>query len=400
MIYLDHAATTPVRSEVLDAMMPFFSLNYGNPSSLHHKGQEASQALEDARQSIAKDLNCYPDEIVFTSGGTESDNLAIRGYAFANQRNGKHIITSCVEHHAVLNTCRQLQQHHGFEVTYLPVDSTGMVSPDDFQGAIKPETILASIMYANNEVGTIEPIRELARIAHDHDVGFHTDAVQVLGLIDLNLRELGVDMLSLSAHKCYGPKGVGVLFVKRGVLLMEIHAGGGQESTRRSGTENVPGIVGMATAIHLAFSGYRKNLHRLEKLRDRLIEYILEEVPGAQLTGHPAQRLPNSASFTFPNIPGPDELILLLDLNGIAASSGSACHAKSIEPSHVLTAMGVSLERSSGSLRLSLGYENTEEEIKQVLHILPEVVMELQGLSGGFHATNSKAKNPYLESGK
>jgi len=339
IIYFDHAATTPVHPHVLEAMLPYFSERFGNASSVHRLGRQALEALDHARRAVAGILGCSDREVVFTSCGSESDNLAIRGVVFANRDRGNHIITSAVEHHAVLHTCEQLQRHFGFEVTVLPVDRFGMVDPDDVARAITPRTVLISIMYANNEVGTIQPIAEIGRIAREHEVPFHTDAVQGGGALELNVDALNVDLLSLSAHKFYGPKGVGILYVRKGTKLLPMQTGGSHERNRRAGTENVAGIVGAATALELAQRAREANNAHVRALRDRLVEGVLERVPGVQLTGHPTQRLPNNASFVLEGISGPEELLLGLDLKGICASSGSACTSASMEPSYVLRAM-------------------------------------------------------------
>jgi len=379
-IYLDHAATTPVRPEVLDAMLPYFSDRFGNPSSIHRYGRNALQALEAARQSVAESLGCSDREVIFTGSGSESDNLAIRGVAFARRDQGNHLITSQIEHHAVLHTCEQLEKHFGFEVTYLPVDRYGLVDPEAVARAITSRTTLISIMVANNEVGTIEPVAEIGRIAREHGVAFHTDAVQAAGTLDLNVDRLNCDLLSLSAHKFYGPKGVGVLYARKGVKLLPMQTGGSQERNRRAGTENLAGIVGLATALRLAIINREANNAHMVQLRDRLIAGVLTHVPGAQLTGHPTQRLANNASFAIPDIAGPEELLLGLDLAGIAASSGSACTSASLEPSFVLRAMGIPAQVAVGSLRLTLGPENTVEEVDYVLQVLPDLVRRLRDL--------------------
>lgn len=381
MIYLDHAATTPVRPEVLEAMLPFFSQRFGNPSSIYRLGRDALQALDQARQTVAAVLGCTEWEVVFTGAGSESDNLAIRGVAFANRDRGNHLITSQIEHHAVLHTCEQLEKHFGFEVTYLPVDAQGLVDPADVARAITPRTTLISIIYANNEVGTIEPIAEIGRIARERGVTFHTDAVQAGGTLELNVDRLNVDLLSLSAHKFYGPKGVGILFVRKGVKLLPMQTGGSQERNRRAATENVAGIIGAATALRLAQSAREANNAHMLRLRDRLIAGVLDRVPETILTGHPTRRLPNHASFAIPGIAGPEELLLGLDLKGIAASSGSACTSASLEPSFVLRAMGIPSPIAIGSLRLTLGPENTDEEIDYVLEVLPDLVQRLRAIA-------------------
>ena len=382
-IYLDHAATTALHPQAFAAMLPFWAEQPGNPSSLHSVGQSAHWAIEHARATIACTLACSPHEIVFTSGGTESANLAIRGVAFAKREHGNHIITTPIEHHAVLRTCEQLAKYCGYEITYLPVDRYGMVDPDDVGRAITSRTILISVMYANNEVGTIEPIAAIGKIAREHGITFHTDAVQAGGALNLHVDELHVDLLSLSAHKFYGPKGIGIMYVRDGVQLVSMQTGGSQEFNLRAGTENVPSIVGMATALEIARENQASNNARLAALRDRLIQGVLQNVTGAQLTGHSTQRLPNHASFIFKGI-DPEPLILGLDREGICASSGSACSSASLDPSHVLTAMGVLPVEALGSLRLTLGNENTHADIDRVITILPMVIERVHQLTTEF----------------
>lgn len=381
-IYLDHAATTAVDPRVVEAMLPYWTEQYGNPSSIYRLGREAAKAVKAARETVADILNADPSEIIFTSCGTESDNLALRGVAFARRALGKgaHIITSSIEHHAVDHTVDQLAKRFGFEVTKLPVDQYGLVDPEDVVKAIRDDTVLISIMYANNEVGTIEPIAEIGEIARARGIPFHTDAVQAGGALSLNVKELRVDLLSLSAHKFYGPKGIGVLYVRKGVPLWPMQTGGSQEQNRRAGTENVAYIVGLAKALELAYAELEETNRRLIALRDRLIAGVLERIPHVQLTGHPTKRLPNSASFVIHYIEG-EAMLLNLDLKGIWASSGSACTSASLAPSHVLTAMGYPPEIAHGSLRLTLGKENTAEEIDYVLDTLPGIVQKLREMS-------------------
>ncbi len=380
VIYLDHAATTAVDPRVVEAMLPYFTDRYGNASSIHSLGREARRALEEARGDVAEVLNCRPEEIVFTSCGTESDNLAIRGTAWMNRRRGAHIITSSVEHHAVSHTCEQLERHFGFEVTYLPVDEHGRVDPGDVEKAITETTVLISIMYANNEVGTIEPIAQIGEIARSHGIPFHTDAVQAAGALSLDVEQLNVDLLSLSGHKFYGPKGVGVLYAGQGVEFLPMQTGGGHEKGRRAGTENVPYIVGLATALRLAEQQRDQESRRVAALRDRLVGGILSTIPDCRLMGHPSERLPNNANFIFEYVEG-EGILLSLDMEGIAASSGSACATGSAEPSHVLLAMGVPSDRAHGSLRLTFGRENTEEHVERVLEVLPGIVERLRAMS-------------------
>jgi cysteine desulfurase len=388
-IYMDHAATTAVDPRVVEAMLPYFNPKYGNASSIYRLGQEAAEAIDEARRTVADILGCQPREVIFTSCGTESDNLALRGVGWARRNLGKgnHIITSPIEHHAVSHTCEQLKKHFGFEITYLPVDEHGLVDPDDVGRAIKDNTILITIMYANNEVGTIEPIAEIGKVAKQMGVPFHTDAVQAGGSLNLDVDDLNVDLLSLSAHKFYGPKGVGVLYARKGVPLLPTQTGGGHEGNRRAGTESVPFIVGLATALKIAYEELETNNQRIAALRDRLIKGILDSIVEVELTGHPTNRLPNSASFVFRYIEG-ESMLLNLDLAGIWASSGSACSSGELEPSHVLLAMGIPPEVAHGSLRLTLGRENTEEDVDYVLEILPGIVQKLRAMSPLYEVTS------------
>ena len=378
-IYLDNAATTPVDKRVLEAMLPYYSDVFGNPSSLHSHGQEAKKAIEEAREKVAKALGADFDEIYFTSGGSESDNWALKGVAYALKEKGNHIITTEIEHHAVLHTCRYLEKE-GFKVTYLPVDEYGLVKPEDLKKAITDKTILVSIMFANNEIGTIEPIEELVKIAHEKNVYFHTDAVQAVGNVPIDVKKLDVDLLSLSAHKIYGPKGVGALYIKKGVKIHSLIQGGTQERNRRAGTENVPGIVGLGEAIELITKNLDSHINKLTFLRDKLINGILEKIPYVRLNGHPTKRLPGNVNLSFEFIDG-ESLILNLDMAGICASSGSACTSGSLEPSHVLLAIGLSKELARGSLRLTIGKDNTEEDIDKVLEALPQIVKRLRSIS-------------------
>ncbi len=377
-IYLDHAATTPTRAEVLARMEPYFSEFFGNPSSVYTLGRRSMDAIDSAHEAVARALNCRPTEIVFTGGGSEADNLAIKGIAYAQRRRGDHIITTAIEHHAALHTCQRLEQE-GYRVTYLPVDAYGQVDPAQVEAAITDETALVTIMYANNEVGTIQPIAEIGRICRAHRVPFHTDAVQAGGLLSLDVTQLQVDLLTLSAHKFYGPKGVGILYVRQGMRVQPQVLGGSQERNRRAGTENVPGIVGAAAALELARDEREHENARLLALRDSLIAGMLA-FPEAQLTGHPTERLPNSASFVVAGVEG-ESLLLNLDLVGIAASSGSACSSGDIEPSHVLSAMGISASQARGALRLTLGHSTTEEDITFTLQRMAEILPRLRSLS-------------------
>lgn len=379
MIYFDHAATTAVKPEVLEAMLPYFSENYGNPSSIYTLGQQSRQAVETARQQVATALGCTPREIYFTGCGSEADNWAIKGAAFANRRKGNHIITSAIEHHAVLHTCQYLEKQ-GFEVTYLPVNQYGEVSPADVEAAIRPTTTLITIMYANNEIGTIQPIAEIGEIARRHKVLFHTDAVQAVGVVDIDLSALPVDMLSLSAHKFGGPKGVGALYIRKGVRIDTFMQGGAQESGRRAGTENVPGVVGLGKAIALATADIAGKVQKTAALRDYIISGILEKIPYCRLNGHPTNRLCGNVNISFEFIEG-EGMLLLLDMNGIAASSGSACTSGSLDPSHVLLAIGLPHGIAHGSLRVSIGEDNTREEADKLLEVLPKIVQRLRQMS-------------------
>lgn len=377
-MYMDHAATTYAAPEVVEAMLPYFSEKFGNPSSVYGIGQENKAAVDEARAKVAAAINAEPNEIYFTAGGTESDNWALKGVAFANIRKGKHIITTAVEHHAVLHAAEWLQSQ-GFEVTYLPVDQYGMVSPADVEKAIRPDTILISVMYANNEVGTIQPIAEIGAIARAHGIYFHTDAVQAVGHVPIDVKAEHIDMLSLSGHKFYGPKGIGVLYIRRGVRIQNLLHGGAQESRHRAGTENVAGIVGLGVAIERAVAAMPEESARLTAMRDHMIRELLK-IPASHLNGHPTQRLPNNVNITFEYIEG-EGILLLLNMFGICASTGSACNSASLEPSHVLTAMGVPHEIAHGSVRLTLGERNTEEDVSYVLEKLPEVVRKLRSMS-------------------
>lgn len=379
LIYLDNSATTPLKKEVLDAMMPYLTENFGNPSSIYKIGRDAKAAVEKARKQVADAIGAKPTEIYFTGCGSEADNWAIKGTAFAKQNKGKHIITSKIEHHAVLHTLEYLEKK-GFEVTYLPVDEYGKISLDDLKNAIRPDTTLITIMMANNEVGTIEPIEEIGKIAKEHNITFHTDAVQAVGSLDVDVVKLGVDMLSLSAHKFGGPKGVGALYI-RGHFRPEVFMhGGAQERARRAGTENVASIVGLGEAITLATKNISEKQEKLIALRDYLIKSIMEKIPYVKLNGHPKDRLPGNANFSFNFIEG-ESLLLMLDLNGIAASSGSACTSGSLDPSHVLLSMGLPHEIAHGSLRLSIGDVNTKEEIDKVIDVLPGIVQRFRDMS-------------------
>ena len=378
-VYFDHAATTPTRPEVVEAMLPYFQERWGNPSSIHTSGREAAAGMDQARGQVAALVGALPEEIVFTSSGTEADNQALVGISLAREKKGNHIITSAIEHHAVLHTAQYLEKR-GLQVTYLPVDSTGLVDPNDVRKAITDRTILVSIMHANNEIGTIEPIAEIGAICRERDVILHTDAVQTVGHVPLNVRELNVDLLSLSAHKFYGPKGVGALFVRKGVRISPLIHGGGHERGRRSSTENVPGIVGLGEAARLAVRDLDWEVQHSTQLRDRLIEGVLGRVPDAILTGHPTRRLPNSASVCVRYVEG-ESMLLNLDFEGIAASSGSACTSGSLEASHVLLAIGLPHDLAHGSLRLTVGRGNTPAEVDHFLTVFPPIVEKLRAMS-------------------
>jgi cysteine desulfurase len=379
IIYMDHSATTFVKPEVLYAMIPYFTEHFGNPSSVYGIARDSKKAIDAARVQTARALGADPEEIYFTSGGSESDNWAIKGIALANRNRGNHIITTQIEHHAVLHTCQFLEKE-GFEVTYLPVDQYGLVNPRDLETAITEKTILVSIMYANNEIGTIEPVAELGAIARRHKVYFHTDAVQVIGNVPLDVKASNIDLLSLSAHKFYGPKGVGALYIRKGVRIDNLIHGGGQERKRRAGTENIAGIVGLGKAIEMATADIPGHNAKIRAMRDRLIRGVLEKIPHARLNGHPEKRLCGNVNISFEFIEG-ESMLLWLDDAGICASTGSACTSGSLEPSHVLLATGLPVEISHGSLRLTLGDANTEADVDVVLEVLPNVVTKLRDMS-------------------
>lgn len=375
-IYMDHAATTPVDPKVTEAMSPYFTEKFGNPSSLYSEALDSKMALNKAREIVASIINARPEEIVFTSGGTESNNLALKGASFAKKRG--HIITSAIEHHSILDPAKWLEKQ-GFEVTYLPVESDGILASENVEEAIRKDTILISIMHANNEIGTTQPIEKIGDIAREHKILLHTDAIQTVGKIPVDVRKLNVDMLSISSHKLYGPKGVGALYVKRGTKIMPLLHGGGHERKMRSGTENMPGIVGFAKACEISMAGMDSESKRLAKLRDRLIKGVLK-IENSWLNGHSKKRLPGNANFGFKFIEG-ESIILELDFNGIMANTGSACSSSSLKPSHVLTAIGLVPEYTHGSLRFSLGRENTEEDVDYVIKTLPKVIGRLRKMS-------------------
>ena len=377
--YFDNAATTPVREEVLQAILPYFREYYGNASSVYGIAKESKKALEKARAQVAAAIGAKPEEVYFTAGGSESDNLALRGIAEAYQKKGNHIITTKIEHHAILHTAEYLEKH-GVEVTYLNVDEFGRISLEELEKAIRPETILISIMFANNEIGTIQPIAEIGAIAKKHGILFHTDAVQALGHVPIDVEKMNIDLLSMSGHKLGAPKGIGAIYIRKGVAVTPLIFGGAQESKRRAGTENIPGIVGMGMAAELAVKEMEEMTEKLTEMRDKLIRGILEQIPHSRLNGHPTERLPGNCNISFEFIEG-ESLLLLLDALGIAASSGSACTSGSLDPSHVLMAIGLPHEVAHGSLRLTMDRDNTEEEIDFILEKLPAIVQRLRDMS-------------------
>ena len=378
-IYFDHAATTAVKPEVLETMLPYFTEKYGNASSIYSLGRENKKAIDDTREKVATALNAQPKEIFFTSGGTEADNWAIKGVAFSNESKGKHIITTNIEHHAVLHTCKYLEKY-GFEVTYVPVDNKGIVHVEDIEKAIRPDTILISVMFANNEIGTIQPIKEIGALAKEKGIYFHTDAVQAIGNIPIDIKDMNIDMLSLSGHKFYGPKGVGVLYIRDGVRISPMLHGGAQERGKRASTENVAGIVGLGKAIELATENIDEYNTKLMKLRDRAIKEILEKIPYSRLNGDEKNTLPGNVNISFEFIEG-ESILLMLDMKGICASSGSACTSGSLDPSHVLLAIGLPHEIAHGSLRLTFGEENTDSDLDYLLETLPPIIEKLRAMS-------------------
>ena len=379
MIYLDNAATTRTAPEVVEAMLPYFKEYYGNASSIYQLGAKSKEALDESREYIAGTLGAKTNEIYFTAGGSESDNWAIKATADAYARKGKHIITSAIEHHAVLHTCEYLEKH-GYEVTYVGVDENGVIKLDELKAAIRPDTILISVMFANNEIGTIEPIKEIGEIAHKHGILFHTDAVQAFGQVPINVDECHIDMLSASGHKLNGPKGIGFLYIRKGVKIRSFVHGGAQERKRRAGTENVPGIVGIGTATKRAIATMEERTAKEREMRDYLIKRVMEEIPYTKLNGHPTDRLPNNANFCFRFIEG-ESMLIRLDMAGICGSSGSACTSGSLDPSHVLLAIGLPHEIAHGSLRLTLNEEITKEDIDYVVDQLKTIVSDLRGMS-------------------
>ena len=383
-IYVDHSATTPLRREVLDAMLPYLTENFGNASTVYAEGREAKKAINIAREQVAKAIGAQEKEIFFTGSGTEADNWAIRGAAMANRAKGNHIITTAVEHHAVLHTCMALEKE-GFEVTYLPVDEFGMVSPESVKNAITDKTILVTIMTANNEIGTIMPIEEIGKITKEAGVLFHTDAVQAIGMMDIDVNKMNVDLLSLTGHKFYGPKGSGALFVRQGTKISTFITGGGQERNRRAGTENVAAIVGLGKAIELATANIAEHTEKLKAMRDRFIDRVLAEIPYTRLNGHRTERMASNANISFEFIEG-ESLLLMLDMKGISASSGSACTSGSLDPSHVLLAIGLKHEVAHGSLRVTFGESNTMEDADRIVDELKTIVARLRDMSPLYEA--------------
>lgn len=378
-IYMDHAATTAVRDEVLETIIPYFKEYYGNASSVYAIGKESKKALETARKQVADAIHAKPEEIYFTAGGSESDNMALRGVAEAMAAKGNHIITTKIEHHAILHTCEYLEKH-GFEITYLNVDAYGKISLEELKEAIRPETILISVMFANNEIGTIQPIAEIGALAREKGIYFHTDAVQAFGHIPIDVDQMQIDLLSISGHKLGAPKGIGAIYIRKGVKISPLIFGGAQERKMRAGTENIPGIVGLGKAAELAVAELEETREKLTALRDKLIQGILDNIPYARLNGHPTDRLPGNCNVSFEFIEG-ESMLLLLDALGVAASSGSACTSGSLDPSHVLLAIGLPHEKAHGSLRLTLDRDNTEEEVDFVLEKLPGIVQRLRDMS-------------------
>jgi len=382
LVYLDYAATTPVDPRVMQIMLPYFSESFGNPSSIHKFGQTAESALENARLTIAQTMDCLPEEIIFTSCGTESDNLALRGSAFLarKERGANHLLISPVEHHAISRTAEQLASIHGFELEYLPVDSFGRTSMEDVACCLRPDTAIVSVIYANNEIGTLNPISTIGQLCRSRGITFHTDAVQAAGYLTMNVNSLNTDLISIGAHKFYGPKGIGALYIRKGLTILPSQTGGGQEYGFRAGTQNIPYIVGMAEAFRLAQVEKEDRTSSLKPLRDHLIGSILEEIPDVQLTGHPEERLPNHASFIFKGVDG-NALLMMLDMEGFACSSGSACKTGNPEPSDVLTSLGFTHDWALGSLRVTLGMYTTSSEIEGFLKVLPKVVSRLRAIS-------------------
>ncbi len=387
-VYLDHAATTYVKPEVFEAMKPYFSEHFGNASSIYSLGRDSKKAVEESREKVAKAIGAEPKEVYFTGSGSEADNWALKGIAAAYKKKGNHIITSAIEHPAIMSSCKYLEGE-GFEVTYVPVDSDGLVSPEQIRNAIKENTILISIMFANNEIGTIQPIKEIGAIAKEKGVLFHTDAVQAVGNINIDVKDLNVDLLSLSSHKFYGPKGIGALYIKKGVKIASFIHGGQQERGKRASTENVPGIIGLGRAIELATENLDEYNKKLIELREKTIEGLFAKVPYIRLNGHRHNRLPGNVNISFEFIEG-ESLLLMLDMKGVYGSSGSACSSGSLDPSHVLLAIGLPHEIAHGSLRLSFGDENTQEDVDYILEVIPQIVSKLRDMSPLWEAVKDK----------
>ncbi|EGD48547.1 cysteine desulfurase NifS [Ruminiclostridium papyrosolvens DSM 2782] len=387
-VYLDHAATTYVKPEVFEAMKPYFSEHFGNASSIYSLGRDSKKAVEESREKVAKAIGAEPKEVYFTGSGSEADNWALKGIAAAYKKKGNHIITSAIEHPAIMSSCKYLEGE-GFEVTYVPVDSDGLVSPEQIRNAIKENTILISIMFANNEIGTIQPIKEIGAIAKEKGVLFHTDAVQAVGNINIDVKDLNVDLLSLSSHKFYGPKGIGALYIKKGVKIASFIHGGQQERGKRASTENVPGIIGLGRAIELATENLDEYNKKLIELREKTIEGLFAKVPYIRLNGHRHNRLPGNVNISFEFIEG-ESLLLMLDMKGVYGSSGSACSSGSLDPSHVLLAIGLPHEIAHGSLRLSFGDENTQEDVDYILEVIPQIVSRLRDMSPLWEAVKDK----------
>ncbi len=390
-IYFDHAATTPCDKRVVDAMIPYFTDNFGNADSQHFLGRDTAKAVADARQTIAKLIGCQPNELYFTASGTESDNWALKGTALSRKNRGNHIIISAIEHHAVLNSAQWLEKQ-GFKVTYLQPDTTGIIQPSQLQKAITDQTILVSVMYVNNEVGTIQPIKELCKIAHDHGAIFHSDCVQAMPYIQIDVKDLGVDLLTMSGHKFYGPKGVGALYIRNGLKIDKLVVGGGQERSQRGGTTNTPAVVGMAKALEIALAEMEDNNAKISKLRDHFVERVLAEIPYVRFNGNVQSRVPSIANFSFEFVEG-EGILMLMDLGGVAVSSGSACSSGSLDPSHVLLAMGVPIEVSHGSIRFSFGKDNTMEEVDYAVEKLKETISRLRAMSPLFNVKTGGTYN-------
>lgn len=390
-VYFDHAATTPCDKRVVDAMIPYFTNEFGNADSQHFYGRETAKGIADARQIIADIINCKPNELYFTASGTEADNWAIKGTALARKNKGNHVIISAIEHHAILTSAEWLEKH-GFRVTLLPPDSTGIVNVSELEKAIDDQTILVSVMYVNNEVGTIQPVKELAKVAHDHGAIFHTDCVQAMPYLKIDVKELGADMITMSGHKFYGPKGVGALYIRNGLKIDKLVSGGGQERAQRGGTSNTPAIVGMAKALQIAEADMEQNNSHIAKLRDHFVERVLAEIPYVRFNGNFQHRVPSIANFSFEFVEG-EGILMLMDFAGIAVSSGSACSSGSLDPSHVLLAMGVPIEVSHGSIRFSFGKDNTMEEVDYAVDKLKETIERLRQMSPLFNVETGGTYN-------